>query len=238
MDHSITNGPLGPTEKIQRLIETAAGNGVDAVVLHKGRVRSLGAEHLTRVSLIMHLSASTMHAPDSDSKCLVSSVEEAARMGADAVSVHVNLGSADERRQVADLAAVADASDRWGMPLLAMVYPRGPEIAEPRAPELVAHAATVAADLGADIVKTHYTGDAASMADVVRSCPIPVIVAGGPRRTTLHDLDEFVSEAMLSGVRGVAMGRNVFDSEDPGAAARVVAGRVHPQSRRLTPTPT
>ena len=102
-------------------------------------------------------------------------------LGADAVSVHVNLGSLDERSQIADLAAVAGACDRWNMPLIAMVYPRGPRIADAHHPELVAHAAALAAALGADVVKTTYPGSRASMAEVAASCPIPVIVAGGSR---------------------------------------------------------
>src|SRR5690606_27266372 len=125
MDHSVTDGPIVSND-LNRLVGQLARNGVDAVVLHKGSVRYIDPDNFTRTSLILHLSASTRHAPDPDAKYLVSSVEEALRYGADAVSVHVNLGSAEERRQIADMAAVADACDRWNMPLLAMVYPRGP----------------------------------------------------------------------------------------------------------------
>ena len=125
-----------------------------------------------------------MHAPDPDAKYLVSGVAEALRLGADAISVHVNLGSAGEREQIADLGAVADACDRWNVPLLAMMYPRGPRIENPRDPELVAHAATLAMDLGADVVKVPFAGTAAEMADVVRACPVPLIVAGGPATAT------------------------------------------------------
>lgn len=181
LDHSVTDGPLRPGE-LDPLLGELAGTGVDAVVLHKGTLRHLDHGWFGGMSLILHLNASTRHAPDPDAKYLVAHVEEALRAGADAVSVHVNLGSRQEARQVADLAAVAGECDRWNVPLLAMVYARGPQIGDAHAPDLVAHAALLAADLGADVVKTDYAGTPEEMADVVRACPIPVIVAAWPAR--------------------------------------------------------
>ncbi|MCW7991132.1 2-amino-4,5-dihydroxy-6-one-heptanoic acid-7-phosphate synthase, partial [Streptomyces platensis subsp. clarensis] len=178
LDDSIADGPLTARGGLDALVGQLVGNGVDAVVLHKGSLRHVRTDRFTGMSLIMHLSASTAHAPDPDAKYLVTGVEEALRQGADAVSVHVNLGSRDERQQIADLGAVADVCDRWNVPLLAMMYPRGPKISNPRDPELVVHTATLAADLGADIVKTLYTGSSDEMADIVEARPIPVIVAG------------------------------------------------------------
>jgi 2-amino-4,5-dihydroxy-6-oxo-7-(phosphooxy)heptanoate synthase len=227
LDHSITDGPVTGGRRVNQLIGRLAANGVDAVVLHKGSLRYVDHRHFAQTSLIVHLSASTVRAPDPDAKYLVASVEEALRLGADAVSVHVNLGSAEEAQQIADLARVADACDRWNVPLLAMMYPRGPKIANPRSPELVAHAATLAADLGADIVKSVYVGTPAEMADVTRDCPVPLIVAGGPSRASTAEVLAFVDEALRGGAAGVAMGRNVFEADDPGARARALADLIH-----------
>ncbi|WP_018685548.1 2-amino-3,7-dideoxy-D-threo-hept-6-ulosonate synthase [Actinokineospora enzanensis] len=232
LDHSISDGPLRGTGALDALVGGLAGTGVDAIVLHKGSVRHVRHTRFTAMSLIIHLSASTVHAPDPDAKYLVSGVDEALRMGADAVSVHVNLGSADERGQIRDLASVAEVCDRWNVPLLAMMYPRGPRIANPRDPELVAHAATLAADLGADIVKTPFVGTAAEMADVVASCPIPLIVAGGARMATDAEVLAYVDEAMRGGASGVAMGRNIFEAADPGGLARRIARLVHSAAER------
>jgi len=227
LDHSVTDGPIAVPGTLDDLIGQLAGNGVDAVVLHKGTLRYVDPRWFAGTSLIVHLSASTMRAPDPDAKYLVASVEESLRLGADAVSVHVNLGSADERRQIADLAAVSDACDRWNVPLLAMMYPRGPKVSNPRDPELVAHATTLAADLGADIVKTVYVGSAAAMADIASRCPIPILVAGGPRQGSAGELLSYVDGALRGGAAGVAMGRNVFEAPDPGAMARKVADLIH-----------
>ncbi|MFF3330841.1 2-amino-3,7-dideoxy-D-threo-hept-6-ulosonate synthase [Streptomyces sp. NPDC002888] len=230
LDHSVTDGPVTGGRRVNQLIGRLAGNGVDAVVLHKGSLRYVEPRWFAATSLIVHLSASTVHAPDPDAKYLVASVEEALRLGADAVSVHVNLGSLDEARQIADLARTADACDRWNMPLLAMVYPRGPRIDNPRRPELVAHAVTLAADLGADIVKTVFLGSADEMAAVTRDCPVPLIVAGGPRRAGTADVLAHVDEALRGGAAGVAMGRNIFEADDPGGLARRVSELIHGDS--------
>ncbi|MFN2495435.1 MAG: 2-amino-3,7-dideoxy-D-threo-hept-6-ulosonate synthase [Pseudonocardiaceae bacterium] len=227
LDHSITTGPITAGAALNQMVGQLARNGVDAVVLHKGSLRHVSPAWFSDTSLIVHLSASTVHAADPDAKYLVANVEESLRLGADAVSVHVNLGSLDERRQISDLAAVSEACDHWNVPLLAMVYPRGPQIANPPHPDLVAHAVTLAADLGADIVKTVHAGSSAAMADITRACPIPVIVAGGPRRNSAAELRGYVLDALRGGAGGVAMGRNIFQAADPGATARVIADLVH-----------
>lgn len=227
LDHSVTDGPVTGGRRVNQLVGRLAENGVDAVVLHKGSLRYIEPRWFADLSLIVHLSASTVHAPDPDAKYLVATVEEALRLGADAVSVHVNLGSDGEARQIADLARTADACDRWNVPLLAMMYPRGPRIDNPATPELVAHAATLAADLGADVVKTVSVGPADTMADVTRDCPVPLIVAGGPRRSDIADVLAYADEALRGGAAGVAMGRNIFAAEDPGAVARQLSRLIH-----------
>lgn len=230
LDHTVTDGPvIGGT--LESVVGTLAGNGVDAVVLHKGGVRHVSPHWFAGMSLIVHLSASTIHAPNPNAKFLVSTVEEALRIGADAVSVHVNLGCDDEREQIADLAVVGDACDRWNLPLLAMIYPRGPQIENPRDPELVAHAASLAADLGADVVKTLYVGGVAEMRDIVNASPIPLITAGGPKLADPSAVVAHVADVLRAGAAGVAMGRNIFNAADPGAMARQVSALIHSDSR-------
>jgi 2-amino-4,5-dihydroxy-6-oxo-7-(phosphonooxy)heptanoate synthase len=136
------------------------------------------------------------------------------------------MGSPTEAAQLAALAGAAEACGRWNMPLLAMVYPRGPRIGNPHDPDLVAHAVNLAAELGADIVKTVYTGSVDTMSQVVRTCPIPVLAAGGAKMTDPGELAMFMRDVLRSGARGVAMGRNVFEAEQPGEIVKVVAGMI------------
>lgn len=234
LDHSVTDGPLG-VDDLDPLVGDLAVHGVDAVVLHKGSLRRLRHQWFADMSLIVHLSASTVHAPDPNAKYLVASVEEALRVGADAVSVHVNVGSDEERRQIADLAAVSEACDRWSVPLLAMMYARGPSITDSQSPTVVAHIASLAADLGADIVKTVYPGSPAGMAEVVRACPVPVVTAGGARLSDTDAVLAVVSDVLCGGAAGVAMGRNIFQADHPGRVAAAVSALVHDSPRPVQP---
>lgn len=109
MDHSVGDGPIVAARDFNGLVRTAVAGGADAIVVHKGRAATVDPGLLRDCSLIVHLSASTSHATDVDAKVLVGDVEEAIQLGADAVSVHVNIGSDTESRQLTDLSSVADA---------------------------------------------------------------------------------------------------------------------------------
>jgi 2-amino-4,5-dihydroxy-6-oxo-7-(phosphonooxy)heptanoate synthase len=227
LDHSVTSGPIAPDGDLDALVGQITAHDVDAVVLHKGCLRRVGPDRFRSTSLIVHLSASTVRAPDPDAKYLVASVEEAVRLGADGVSVHVNLGSYGEHRQIADLATVAEACDRWNVPLLAMMYPRGPQKPDPRDPTLIAHAVAVAADLGADLVKTVYPGSVEAMRSITRSASVPVLVAGGPPRVAMDDVFTRVRQALEGGAAGVAIGRHVIHADDLAATTRKIGDLVH-----------
>jgi 2-amino-4,5-dihydroxy-6-oxo-7-(phosphonooxy)heptanoate synthase len=225
LDHSVSDGPIASTEQFNQLVRDIADGGADGIILHKGRARTIAPQVLHRCALVVHLSASTAHAPDTNAKVLVGSVEEAVRLGADAVSVHVNVGSNTEATQLADLGAVARECDRTGMPLLAMMYPRGPRVGDPRDPARLAHAVNVAADLGADLVKTALAEPAERMADVVRDCPIPVVVAGGG--SSEQHLRDLATAALDAGCAGLAVGRRVFTSAAPKQVVGELAALIH-----------
>jgi DhnA family fructose-bisphosphate aldolase class Ia len=157
----------------------------------------------------------------------VATVEEALKMGADGVSIHVNVGAEDESHMLYTLGEVSRHCQEWGMPLLAMMYPRGKKIKDEYSEEYIAHAARVGAELGADIVKTNYTGDPDSFSRVVEGCPVPVVIAGGPKVESELDLLRMVEGAISSGARGVAIGRNVFQHDSPALITRRICGVVH-----------
>jgi DhnA family fructose-bisphosphate aldolase class Ia len=113
------------------------------------------------------------------------------------------------------------------MPFLAMMYPRGPNIKNENEFDSVAHAARIGAELGADVVKTVYTGDPESFRRVVRSCPVPVVVAGGPRMTTDIEVLELGENSMKAGAAGLSFGRNVFQHNRPQAMSKALAAIVH-----------
>jgi 2-amino-4,5-dihydroxy-6-oxo-7-(phosphooxy)heptanoate synthase len=227
LDHAIGAGPLGRRIDLDSLVAQVADHGADAVVLHKGAVRRVRPRRFQQMSLILQLNAGTCLAPDPDAKYPVATVEEALRLGAHAVSVQVNAASLTEGRQVAHLATVADSCDRWGLPLLAMMYVRGPEVVDGGAPALIAHAAAVATELGADLVKTALPESAAAIAEITASCPVPVLAAGGPVDGGSDAALARLAAAVRAGAGGIAAGRLVFTAEDPGAMVRRLAALIH-----------
>jgi fructose-bisphosphate aldolase/2-amino-3,7-dideoxy-D-threo-hept-6-ulosonate synthase len=113
------------------------------------------------------------------------------------------------------------------MPLIAMMYPRGKKIKNEHDPEVVNIAVRVGAELGADIVKTNYTGDIDSFKKIVNGVHIPVIIAGGPKMDTNKDLLTMVYDSIQAGGSGVAFGRNIFQSKDPTKLVSAIAKIVH-----------
>ena len=146
---------------------------------------------------------------------LTGSVKEAIRLGADGVSLHINIGGNEEPEMIEQLGKISEQCHEWGMPLLAMMYPRGENVKDPHDSEIVAHTARIGAECGADIVKTVYTGDVDSFAKVVSSIPVPVVIAGGPKVTTDMEILEMTEDAMNAGAKGVTYGRNIFAHKTP-----------------------
>ncbi|MEK6987963.1 MAG: 2-amino-3,7-dideoxy-D-threo-hept-6-ulosonate synthase [Candidatus Thermoplasmatota archaeon] len=223
MDHGVSSGPVAGLEDIKKAVANVAKGGATGVILHKGVVRFAKDYFDERLSLILHLSASTSLSTHTNRKVLVTRVDEAISYGADAISTHTNLGGEDDEHMLADLGAVATECDRFGMPLLAMMYPRGENIKNPYDVDAVKHVARAAAELGADVVKTVYTGSPETFREVVRGCPVPVVVAGGPKLDTEKAALEMVAGAMVGGAAGVSLGRNIFQAKDPISMTRAVA---------------
>jgi len=227
MDHGVTLGPVAGLIDMAKAVDQVANGGANAVIGHRGLVRFGHRRYGRDVGLILHLSGSTKLSPDPDNKVLVMTVEEAIKLGADAVSIHINVGAENESEMLASLGYVSKKCMQWGMPLVAMMYPRGPKVPSEFDPDCVKLAARVGAELGADIVKTNYTGDIDSFKEVVKGCLAPVVIAGGPAKGQERELLQTVWEAVQAGAAGASIGRNVFQAKDPTKMVRAIAGIVH-----------
>jgi fructose-bisphosphate aldolase / 2-amino-3,7-dideoxy-D-threo-hept-6-ulosonate synthase len=224
MDHGVTIGPIEGITNMQLIIDQLVKGRVDALLIHKGIAKKV---NVSNTGLIVMLSGMSNLSPNINGKVQVCSVQEAIRIGADAVSVHVNVGSQDEDKMLQNLGRVADECDVFGMPLLAMMYPRGPKITDEHDVNFVAHAARIGAELGADIIKTNYTGSIESFKIVTESCPVPVVIAGGPKCKTLEEILQTTSDAMKAGASGLSIGRNIFQCDKPTQLSRALATIVH-----------
>lgn len=226
LDHGVSMGPIDGIIDLRKTINEVAEGGANAVVVHKGIVAFGHRGYGKDVGLILHLSASTMLSPDPNDKVLVATVEEAIKLGADAVSVHINIGSNTEAEQLIKLGKISRECRDWGIPLLAMMYPRGNGINQ-YDEKAVSLAVRVGAELGADIVKTNFTGSVESFKNVVKGSPVPVVVAGGPKMNSDEELLKMVDMAMSAGAKGVAIGRNIFQAENPRKMTEAISMIVH-----------
>lgn len=224
LDHGVSIGPVKGLEDMGRLMGELVKGGVDAVVVHKGWAKHLD---FAGMGLIVHGSAGTELSPDRLRKTGCATPLEALSLGADGFSLHVNVGSETDHEQLALLAESSRACSTLGLPLLAMMYPRGPKIRDEHSPKEVAHAARIGVELGADVVKTSYTGSPESFRMVVASTSVPVVVAGGPKTPSARDFLKMVREAVSAGAAGVSIGRNVFQHGDPRRMAEALRAVIH-----------
>ena len=214
MDHGVSSGPIKGVDRIYETMRKVEKGGATAVIVHKGIIKNLPKPLNT--GMIMHISGSTSLSTKPNWKVQVGTVEEAIRLGADAVSVHVNLGNADEQDMLMKLGLVADECDAWGIPFIAMMYPRGENIQDPKNPETIAHVARVGAELGADIVKVPMpSANPDDIRVIVRGCPAPVVAAGGPKMDSDRKVLELAAAVVEAGGIGVTFGRNIFQHRDP-----------------------
>ncbi len=225
-DHPLVLGPIPgtaqPALQISRFIEGQA----DALLLNLGsfcHVAETAASGACLPGLIARLDWTTalgtaQHNPMAGFRsCLVANPEDAMRAGADAVIVFLVLGSGDiefERNEIERVARVARECDRVGMPLIIESVARGKNAQNPQSPEwLMLHTRT-AAELGADLIKTEFTGEVQSMREVVKACPVPILVLGGSRTGSDEDILKITRNIMQAGAAGVFFGRNVFQAEN------------------------
>ena len=224
MDHGVSVGPIEGLTDMQATIENVAKGGADAVLVHAGIAKTVDNQGM---GLILHLSGATRLTREPNWKTQLSTVNLAARLGADAVSVHINVGSEHEQDMLDAFSRILDQSDNLGLPVLAMMYPRGPGIQNEHAYEVVSHAARLGYELGADIVKTNYTGDVESFRNVIKSVKAPVVVAGGPKAGSESEALQLVSDSIKAGAAGISIGRNVFQHRQPTLMTRALVEIVH-----------
>lgn len=226
MDHGMTLGQIDGLLQMPETIGAVSDGGANAIILHKGLVKTGHRRKGRDIGLIIHLSAGTSMNPDPNDKILICTVEEAISLGADAVSIHINLGAPQESRMLESAGQVVRDCNRWGIPLLAMVYPRGKDI-NPIDPRHVGHAVRVAEELGADLVKTNYTGDPESFKKIVKASSIPVLIAGGEKGAD-DDTYEIIHDAVhIAGCSGVCMGRNSFQRNNVAKFVSNISKVVH-----------
>jgi len=224
-DHALVLGPIPGTEDPLGQIRRFAQADVDALLLNLGLIRQFANSHVSGPlpALIARIDWTTVWTAFSSNgngalrSTLLARPEDALRHGADAVVTYMVVGTGDaefESKEVARTADIARECERVGIPLIVESLARGRTVENPGDPKWLNLHTRMAVELGADAVKTDYTGDPVSMRSVVEGCPIPILVLGGSRQGSDRDALETVRNVVASGAAGVFFGRNVFQAAD------------------------
>ncbi len=248
-DHALVLGPIPGTEDPLGKIRQFAQAKVDALLLNLGLIRQYANSTMLGPipALIARLDWTTVWSAigQNGSGALYSSLlahpEEALRLGADAVLTYLIVGTGDaesEMKEIARNAEIARECERVGIPLIVESLARGKTVENPGDPRWLNLHTRMAAELGADAVKTDYSGDTASMRSVVEQCPIPILVLGGSRHASDKDALNVVREVAAAGAAGVFFGRNVFQADNISAfleqARAALDGASTPEFQAIT----
>jgi DhnA family fructose-bisphosphate aldolase class Ia len=231
LDHAPSYGLLAGLESIGRVVEQVASGGPDAIMLMKGTAERCFHPCAGRIALILKCSTLSPFHPEQD--VWVSSVEDALRLGADAIAMAVTIGSPQQPQILANLAALVREAERAAMPVIAHAYPNGGLVPPEQRYSLdqVGYAARLAMELGVDIVKTFYTGSSETFAEVVdRAAPALVVAAGGPRLETEAEVLRMAYEVAQAGAAGITFGRNIWQSDNISSMIRALKRVVHSNS--------
>jgi DhnA family fructose-bisphosphate aldolase class Ia len=217
MDHAIFMGHADGLDL--RTMASVVSAGADAVMTTFGTARRVSHTPgvLGSAALVLSLD---VHAPEPEEQVL-----NALRLGADSVKV---LAASSDAMQWRALERYAVLAERWGIPIQAEVIPGGFDQSEQHTPANIARVCRQAAEMGADYVKTLYTGDAESMRRAVEGATVPVVILGGDRTSDEHSLLRQVRDALSAGVAGVAFGRNIWSHPNPADITRRLVQVVHP----------
>jgi DhnA family fructose-bisphosphate aldolase class Ia len=225
MDHGLMDGPRKGLEDPGEAITKVAAGGADAVLTSYGVARTF-AKELAPLGLIVRADGGATSLDEiGNPDAIMYGVEEALRLGADAIAISGYPGSPAETSSLQNIALLAGEAHAWGLAVLAEMVPGGFDSApEYRTLASIALAARVGVELGADLIKTPYVE---GFERVTRTCYAPVVILGGARRGSEREMLEEIKAAFTAGASGVAIGRNIFGADDPTAMTAAIAALLH-----------
>lgn len=215
----------GPTRRLEKPGETIAPllPYADAIMLTRGILRSCVDPTRTKPVILRVSGGTSVVGEDLSHEGITTSIKEAMRLNASAVSVSIFVGSRYEHETLMNLARLVDEAEDYGIPVMA-VTAVGREL-EKREARYLALCCRIAAELGARVVKTYYCRE--GFEKVVEGCPVPVVVAGGPKVDSEREVFEFVYDGIQKGAIGVNLGRNIWQHDYPVAMIRALRAIIH-----------
>lgn len=221
IDHGYFQGPVSRLEEPRKTIEPLLPYA-DAVFVTRGVLRSSIDPDKAKPIILRVSGGTSMVGKDLAHEGITTSMEEAIRLNAAAVGLSIFVGTDYEHDSLLNLARLVDEGEKYGIPVMA-VTAVGKEL-EKRSARYLALCCRIAAELGASVVKTYWCE---GFEKVVEGCPVPVVMAGGPKVDTNLEVFEFVSDGMQKGAIGVNLGRNIWQNEHPVAMIRAIRSIIH-----------
>jgi DhnA family fructose-bisphosphate aldolase class Ia len=220
IDHGYFLGPVHGLEKPGETVKNLLPH-TDSLFVTRGVLDSCILPN-TDKPVLLRVSGGPTVLNNLANEHIVTPIKEAIRHNVVGVGVSIFIGSEYETQTVTNLANVVTEAHDYGLPVLAITAV-GKEL-EKRDVRFLSLASRIGAEMGADIVKTYYCDD---FEKVTSTCPVPIVIAGGPKLETIKDALELTYNAMNQGAVGVDMGRNIWQSDYPEAMIRAINGIVH-----------
>lgn len=219
MDQGLEHGPTDFNSRNinpEYVLDIAVRGGFSGLALQKGVAKHYKECWSGKVPLVLKLNGRTNIVPkDEIYSSQVASVKEAVKLGADAIGYTIYVGSPREAEMFRDFGNVQEEAEEYGLPTIVWAYPRGRHVQDEKSADTIAYAARVALELGADVVKVNYPGSVDGMKTVVAAAGrCKVISAGGSKQGDTEFLAK-VKEVMAAGAVGLAVGRNVWQNDNP-----------------------
>lgn len=223
IDHGYFQGPTSRLEEPGKTIEPILSYA-DAIMLTRGILRN-SVDPAETKPVILRVSGGTSMArrEELDQEGITTSVREAIRLNASAVSMSVFVGAPNEHQTLLNLSNLVNECEEYGLPTMA-VTAVGTEVGKKDA-RYLALASRIAAELGARVVKTYYCDE--GFEKVVRGCPVPIVIAGGPKVESEKEVFDWISDALQKGAIGVNLGRNIWQHDHPVAMAKAIRAVIH-----------
>ena len=221
VDHGYFQGPTRRLEEPRKTIEPLLPYA-DAIFITRGVLRSSVDPDNTKPIILRVSGGTSMVGKDLANEGITTSMEEAIRLNVSAVGISIFVGSDYEKESLLNMSKLVDEGEKYGIPVMA-VTAVGKEL-EKRDTRYLALACRIAAELGARVVKTYWCEN---FERVVRGCPVPVVMAGGPQVDTELEIFEFVCDGMQKGAIGVNLGRNIWKNDFPVAMIKAISAIIH-----------
>ncbi len=219
LDHAGWLGPVKGLDRPRWIVDQVVAGGANAILASPGFIRTAAPCLSPSVGIVLRMSVTAGLSKQGTQETPIASLETALQMDADAVAVSVFFGRDGDLAIYTWLANLIQACSAYDMPVMAEMMPPENSAYEAKA---IAHAARIGLEIGADIIKTNFCGNIEEFRNVVESVPIPIIVAGGPKQANEPSVATFTRDAMMGGAAGVAIGRRVWQSDDPCEVTRQI----------------